>query len=104
MSLLHLTFVPMLDFWSADDEGRVLLDRYPTTDKEMDAALEASLLSDRIDFTHAFLDDQWDAYHYQFDPNDNLIHLVVRNPTGGNMSVDILKEAVDVYGPSAADT
>lgn len=50
MSLLHLTFVPMLDFWSADDEGRVLLDRYPTTDKEMDAALEASLLSDRIDF------------------------------------------------------
>ena len=104
MSLLHLKFVPTLLLWTNSEKNLYMQDNYPTTVKEMDPLLQENLTSDEINFKKAFLNDQWDVYQYQFDPADNLIHLWVRNPTGGDMKVETLKEAVDIYGPGAEDT
>jgi hypothetical protein len=93
MSLLHLKFIPLLDFWT---DVANLSRQYPTTDAAMDGILQENLTSDTIHFQNVYRSDQWEPYQYTFDTADNLIHLWVRNPTG-DVSVEALKQAVAAY-------
>ena len=85
MSLLHLTFDPTLSLWKNGD----IDDWYSsgsTGDAAADAIIEHKLITDAIDFSHAYTSPQWEVYAYQFDPQARTIHLWVKNPTGGAFS------------------
>lgn len=98
MSLLHLTFDPTLSLWKNGD----IDDWYSsgsTGDAAADAIIEHKLITDAIDFSHAYTSPQWEVYAYQFDPQARTIHLWVKNPTGGNITLEELKQALYIYGP-----
>lgn len=95
MSLLHLIFASVITEWRDDDFERDLAVRGTDDDHQ----LIANISNDITNFKNAFRDPQWEVYNYQFDPATNRIHLWVRNPTGANVVPDVLKRAVDVYGP-----
>lgn len=97
MSLLHLKFVPVLEFWTDLAQGFKLQGQYPTTDNDMDDVLQENLTSDTIKFQDAVQNEQWQVYQYTFDPIESRIHLWVRNPSGGDMSPVALKSALESY-------
>jgi hypothetical protein len=79
MSILHFKFVPHIIFNHDDQENDVI---FPTGNPQLNQLILPGLLNDRIDFKFNVSGEgitHWKVFHYQFNTQDNLIHIWVRD-------------------------
>ena len=106
MSILHFKFVPHIAFFEPEREDQFGLSQireviYPTNNQQLDQLILPGLSNDRIKFKDniPYSIEGLKPFHYEFNTQDNLIHIWYSRENNIPVDSEALSEALQAISP-----